>query len=320
MSKKKEPAKVEVVNPDQALVQREVSDVPTFLSHLAVFFEEATELEARAKDYRERMLTLSMPRTLDEDERVVADIREGKALAKQLEEFWAPINMFYNVHRLFVAARKRAVEPAEAGVLAGNKLHNQYNDMARRKAQEEADQQRREAEERARQQREQEQKALEDAALKAEAESPDLSAREREFIAAYMVSGNAERSAAQAGYKHALATGAKLLATPKIQKAIESARSAKAIREQAQAKKEAPLEVETVVVKAEVSAGGRTTWGGEVINDDHSVVVEAFRAGKHGIPADLLMVNPTKLNEYGRALHERLDLWPGCRHTKKTSV
>jgi predicted transcriptional regulator len=39
---------------------------------------------------------------------------------------------------------------------------------------------------------------------------------------------------------------------------------------------------------------------------------------RFGIPADLFMVNPVKLAEYGRSLHERLDGWPGVRHTKKT--
>ena len=70
--------------------------------------------------------------------------------------------------------------------------------------------------------------------------------------------------------------------------------------------------------KAQVATTGRTTYSAIIFNAD--AFVAAAVTGGFGIPADCLMPNPVKLNEYARSLRERIDAWPGVRLSKKTSL
>jgi hypothetical protein len=87
--------------------------------------------------------------------------------------------------------------------------------------------------------------------------------------------------------------------------------------------KEQPLNVGPVQeVKPDIAraagAVDRTTWSAEIL--DEVAAVDAIIGGKHGMPRDLLMINPIKANEYARSLHKRMDLWPGMRARRKTGV
>ena len=161
---------------------------------------------------------------------------------------------------------------------------------------------------------------LEQEAEAAELASEALSDREQRFVA-FAVAGKGDTGAAQlAGYKNPETMGAKLRTYPKINAAIEAAERAIELRRQAQAVASQPVAIEEVQAetKAQVATTGRTTYSAIIFNAD--AFVAAAVTGGFGIPADCLMPNPVKLNEYARSLRERLDAWPGVRLSKKTSL
>jgi hypothetical protein len=140
-----------------------------------------------------------------------------------------------------------------------------------------------------------------------------------------VLAGQTPTSAAHiAGFKDPAAAGSRLMGTRKVTDAIDAKRKAAAIRQQADAVRAQPLDVKPIepvkpnVTKA-AGAHDRTTWSG-VIDDEAATIAAAFDRPELGIPRDLFMINPTKLNEYARSLEQRLDLWPGVHAKKKTGV
>ena len=55
----------------------------------------------------------------------------------------------------------------------------------------------------------------------------------------------------------------------------------------------------------------RMTWSAEVF--DEAALIDAVINWHYGVPRDVLTVNAVKLSQYARSLHERVNLWPGCR-------
>lgn len=302
------------------------SQVTAFLAGVRQFFARANQLEAAALATRDYARSLPFATSAADDEIAQQLVVTSNANRRTIVEHFGVTSVLHNLHKRVVARREKGVALLEEAAMLGNTIHNKWVSDENRRVAAEQDAKRREAEQRAREDRERVLAELEAAAVAREEEAGDLSDREQSFVNYHVAGGfqgNATRQAEAAGFKDGMKSAARLLSLPKIQKAIKAKLDAAAIREQATARKEAPLYVDDVPeVKPNISrAAGthdRTTWGGEVL--DGEATIEAFRQGKHGIPGDLFMINPAKLNEYGRALHERLDLWPGVRHTKKTGV
>lgn len=310
---------------DEELATTDGRAIAGLVEQFRLFFRTAAALEDGARAMLIAALEIKPPTNAAEDVAVQKFIKKTTDDRKEIEAHWAITAVIHRFHRRLTSKRDVGAKALEEANTIGNKLHNAYVDAERRRA---ADQERREREEReflAKQEREQELQRLEADAVAAEESSPDLSDRETMFVELFcgansLYTGRGQACAVAAGYKDPIATAARLLSSAKIQMSIKARTQAAAIRRQVAAKAAAPVEVEHVEVKPDISrAAGmsdRTTWTGEVL--DEAAAIEAFRSGKHGIPGDLFMVNPTKANEYARALHERLDLWPGM-HAKKNT-
>lgn len=322
----KAPDIIDVVpeNPELQLATTEGSSVSSFVAGMKQFFTRAGELETRAKETLSVAKTWKQPKTKEDDEQLVAAVRRVNGEKREVEEHWTITTIVSRFHKRLTAARDRAVEPLEEAARIGNRLHADYDEQERRRAREQAEADRREKERLAQEQRDRELAQLEQQALDAEAGSPDLSDREARFVDYYAgpYAASAARAAQQAGYKNPDQAAAKLLATPKIQQALEAKRTAIAARDQAAAKKAAPVQVQTVEVKPEVAKGGSYTWSAELLDEEALIValLDPMTRTKLGIPTDVLTVKPAKLNEYARALHENIDRWPGVRHKKTPSI
>lgn len=309
---------------DELDAARAATAIGAFVKGIAQFFTTALALEQEAKQLLDTAKILTPPDTAEEDAEIQRFIKRTSAVKRDVEAHWTITATISGFHKRLTARRAVATGATEQANTIGNQLHNAYVDRERRRVAEAQERIRREAEAEAQRRRDLELKAAEEAALKAEADSPTLSSREDEFIELLMgrCRNNPIAAARSAGYKDPVASAPALLAKPKIQQALQARTQAAAIREQAAAKRDEPLRFETPNVEANIirHPGGfdRTTWAGEIL--DGAATLEAWRAGKHGIPADLFQVNPVKLNEYARSLQQRLDLWPGVRAKKTTKV
>jgi hypothetical protein len=314
---------LEPENPTVALVESEGSKVNAFIRNVAAFFTEAARIEKSAAVTLASAKGLGMPKTMAQDADVQAFIRKAAAEKRAaLEHFEPATNAFHNIHRKLTSARAQPVVMLDEAASIGQRLHNAYAEQERRRAAEEQDRVRRQAEEAARVERDRELREAEQKALDLEAASSDLSEREQHFVRLVADNNQPPRLAAyNAGFKNPDQQAQRLMALPKIVAAIGAAMEALAIRRQVEAKREEPLDVEVPLVKPNISKGGghdRTTHGAECF--DVTALVMAVIAGKHGIPPDVLTVNPVKLNEYGRSLRELVNRWPGVRYTKNTTT
>lgn len=326
------------VSPEQQLVTTEGGKLRTFLSlgEITRFFKRAGEIERAAKERLDIARQLKPPTDAPSDEKIQLFIKAVKDDITIAEEHWGIAAVLHHLHRAITAARSRTTGKDSKGNPTGmldqaaglaQALHNRYVEDERRRAQEEQARLNREAEQRAQEQRERELAELEAAALKAEAASPELSERERLFVDYFTGPyQNASRAAQQAGFKDPDTQSARLLKSPKVVKAIEAKRAANTIRTQAAAKREMPVQYETTTVQPNISraagAHDRTTHGAEV-TDEQALLVAALdpmMRTRLGIPADIVMINRSKVNEYGSSLKELIEKWPGVRHTKKTTT
>lgn len=303
-------------------------DIQTFVAGVRRFFTQAAALERRAHGVLAEAKALTAPTTADEDLAVQQIIVKAKEETRVVEAHWTIAQKVHQFHKRLVAGRSRATDVLDQAVELANGHHQRYVQAERRRAAEEQERLRREAEAQAQRDREAELKRLEEQALKAEAEAPTLSAREQRFVECLLVwgenyKGREAAAASQAGYKNPADAAQRLVLLPKIVAAFSAARQAAAVRQQAAAVKAAPVEVAHVEqVKPNIAhvAGksDRSYHSAEVV--DAAAFVQAALAGQLGIPADCLMPNPVKLNEYAKSLKERLNLWPGVRYVKKDSL
>lgn len=325
-----------VLSEDERLALGTGGLIREWLAGMAPFFTRATALELSAKSTLAAARAWTLPKDSAEDEALQRAIKQTTADRKEIEEHWAICSQLSKLHRWTTARRAVGADALEQANTIGNRLHAQFVDEQRRKAEAESRRLREEAEFLARQEREQELARMEADAVAAEERSPDLSERERLFVEYFATpgigssgGGNAQAAAKLAGFKDPLVAGARLLSKDKIQMAIKLRTQATTIRRQAAAKAEAPIAVQTETVRPDITkaagASDRTSWTGECFDERRLMTAflgcapEDFK-NNFGIPADLFMVNPVKANEYARALHENLDRWPGMRHHKKTSV
>lgn len=318
-----EPEVLPADDQDVKLVTTDGGVIAGFLRDVTRFFREANALEAKAKSTLLAARALVAPKTQEQDVAIQTFIKTATADTKALEAHWSICQTFSQVHRRLTAARARGTEPLETAKAIAQKFHNDYAEAERRRAAEEQERERLAAEARARADREAELARLEAEAVKRESESADLSDRETWFVD-LIVSGNSPvASAKTVGYKNPEQQGPRLMELVKIVAAIKARQDAIAIRQQATAKRDAPLDVRVETVRPAIGkpiGGGhdRTSHSGEVLNE--RLFVEAAMGGQHGIPLDCLMVNPVKLNDYARSLQERINLWPGIRYKKTTTT
>lgn len=309
-----------VSNPDVEIVKVDGAAIGRWVQNAEVFFTEAKALERAAATALETANALKMPTSKVEAEQLQDIIRSWNASRKHIEGYWTITSLLSKLHKAAVAYRDRGVKLYVQAAAIGNGLHNRYVETERRKVEEENRRREAEAEERQRQERDAELARLEEQALRAEAASEDLSEREQRFVARFVEGAmRPEICARMAGYKDPQTIAARLMAMPKIQRAIEAGRTAAALRRQAEAVKHEPLVVDVEPKAADVPDGGsRTTWSGEIL--DEAACREAAFAGTHGIPHDLFVISPTKLNQYAKDMKLQMNRWPGVRAKSTTRV
>lgn len=309
-------------SPDELQTNEHGSAIREFLRGAAGFFTTARTMEQSAQATLVKARTLVLPTNGDEDAAIQIFIKRANTDRKAIEEHWSITSTISKFHKMLVAGRTRGTDPLEQAATIAQQLHNRYAEDERRRAAAEQDRLRREAEERAKAERDRELAEAERKALEAEASSPALSTREETFVLQVVAGRDPITAARIAGYKDPSTQGPRLMTYSKVLDAIAAKRQAAEVRQQAEAIRNQPLNIEPEKVRPDIRRGGgaidRTTHSGEVI--DEAAFIAAVIAGKHGIPWDVLTVNETKLNEYARSLQERLNLWPGVRHNKKTKT
>lgn len=319
-----EPPEVLAVRSDATAIQSFVGGISAFLARTQTMEQEAEKDELATRVW-------VRPTTLKEDEALVSLVKRNALAMREDEANFKPVtSVLFRFHRFFTTKEARIRTIRERIKETGNRLHNAYMDAETRRAREEEDRLRREAEVRAKAERDAELQQLEEAALKAEAGSPDLSEREREFVSLYTgVNGRNtlyfERGVAcatAAGYKNPDQAALKLLKTGKLLTAVQNAKDAIALRQQAEARRQAPVEVEEPEVRAEIATKGTTTWSYEVFDEAAflKAVLDPRRRLELGIPEDAVIPNPKALLASARALQEKMNLWPGVRAKKNTSI
>ncbi len=328
---------IDPLPPDAAVVTTDAGSIGAFVQGLREFFKTASTLETRASERLARARAAVLPTSKIEDDVLIAEVRGATAEIKAIEEHWQITQVATRFHKWTVSGRKRGTEIGEEAKTLFNGLHNRYVENEKRRVAEENERRRIAAEEQARKDREAELARMEEEALKAEASAEGLTSRESIFVNLMLQNFPQHIAATRAGYSHGKDNGAtaaaRLMGLTKVVKAIEDGRQAQTIRTQATAKREAPLVVETTQEKEQFSTAGRTTWGAEFTSVDLflAAALDPITRTKYGIPIDIIIdtfksaVQANKgtvpaLNEAGRSLKERVDLWPGVRHTKKTGV
>lgn len=267
-------------------------------------------------------------------------IKKGKGLKRGIDEHWMRVKRWLTDRKNDIQTiMDTDLELAEPHLKRIGQLCLTYEDLERRRIAEEERRNREEQERLARENREREVAKMEKAALDAEAGSEDLSDRERIFVQEVFLGNSPANAAFTADYKDPEKQAERLMKTPKVIQAIEGMRQAKALREQAAATEQKPIEVKTVEVQSHLGhvSGMRsktTTWTAECHN--YRAFVEAFARGERNRALDaavggsengptvdidtfLEMTEPSETggNAKARAMHENLDRIPGWRHIKK---
>lgn len=322
----------EVVTPAereaQELATTAKTPIDSFFSGLVPFFRTAAKLEDEAGAMLARARNRTAPTSAEEDEAIQKDIRAAKTHVKVITDHWTITGTFHTLHKRLVAGRGRGEKLAEDAAAINQRLHNAYVDEQEKKAREEARRRQEELDRQAEAERQRELDELEAAAVQAEAGTADLSDRESQFVSAYTsnVTGwreNPTRAAEVAGFRNPAQAAARLMASPKILQALEAARKASAIRQQAAAVKAQPVIAEQAEpVKPEVSrAAGvsdRVTWRGEIY--DEAAFVQAVISGRFGIPLDVLTFKQAKVTELAQSMNDGLNRIPGARAVKNRST
>lgn len=256
-------------------------------------------------------------------EQALEFIRGAKQLERKIDEHWRTITRGVDtLKRNLLDLKAKDLAPVEAALRLATAVTVTYETAERDRQYREEQQRRREAEEAARVRREEELAAQEAEAARIEAQSPDLSDRERKFVNNILSGYDPTASAHYAGYKNAGDTGKKLMAMPKIADAIASRKAAAEIREQAAAVKEQPLDI-VQAAPAESRLGkvagtsSRMNYSMEVVDAD-----KLFQAVVlNSVPREAFQANAPFLNQQARALKESFEsAFPGCRLIKTPTI
>jgi hypothetical protein len=309
--------------PEVALVESDGAQLRSFLGGLVPFFKRANEIEMKAKATLVRAKALKLPTNEDEDLAIQEFLVAAKGDLKVVVETWSITSLVHGLHRKLTSKRGVAEKALEDARDIAQRHHNDYKAAEERRVARENEERRQAAEKQAREEQEAEARRLEDEAIKAMEASADLSEKETRFVE-LIVAGNPHGSSARAaGFKDGDKAAARLLGLVKITKAIEAGRKAKEMRAQAAAVRTAPVNYQAPApsrpnVSKAAGAHDRVTHGAEVLDAD--ALRDAVFEGRYGIPRDVLIVDPTKVNDYGKSMHELINRWPGVRYTKKNTT
>jgi len=258
----------------------------------------------------------------DTHQRGLELIKEGKGLKRDIEEHWKRITRWLDARKDDVRAIMRDdLALAEPDMARLNTLVITFENAERERIRVEEERQRQEQLRVENERRAREQAALEEAALKAEQGSEDLSDRERQFVDLVFSGVHPTTAAERVGYKDPARRSPILMATEKIQAAINGMEQAAAIRQQAAAVAEKPIEVKKVEVESRLGKvagmGTTVTFTGECY--DYRAFVEAFKRDEVDIETFCEMTQPSETggNAKARALKENLDRIVGWRHVRR---
>ncbi len=258
-------------------------------------------------------------------------VRGAKQLARKITEHWQRITRSVDdLKRSMLNLKAADLGPVEDAIRMAEGVALAYENAERERVRRLEETQRQEREAAARQERQRELDAAEDKALELEQQSENLSARELWFVEKVFSNGldftNPTTTdlkammaiAREGGFKKPDVDVARLLRMSKITSAIQAKHEARAIREQADARRQQPINVIDAPPVQSNLAGGR---GLPTTRSYHSCEVvdanklrEAFLNGE--VPAEALIPNETYLNAQARAaksaeIFERA--FPGCR-------
>lgn len=324
---KTQPADIDVLpageTEEVALVTESGGAIAAFIGGFAAWVGEAVKLQKSADARLAAARTLKAPSTPEDDEILQRFCKTVAAEKRSAASHYVDVKgLFYGIHRRISAREKRTEETLESAHKIANQFHNGFVEQQKRRAQELQDKLRREAEEKARRDREAELAELERQALDAEKNSPELSEREQVFVSRVLLGLSPYEAAKGAGFKNPEGTALRLSNTHKILKALDAGATARAVREQAAAMSQQPLDVQVEEVQPDIikaiGASDRTTKSAELL--DEEAFIAAVIAGKHGIPVDVLTVDVAKLNTHARSLGELINRWPGVRLKSSTRV
>lgn len=260
-------------------------------------------------------------------------IRGAKQLRRKVEDHWKKIKGGINeLKQRMLDLERQDLDPIDRAIALLETPAIQWKAADDRRIQDEEDTRRRLAEAQARTDRENALAEQERLAADAEARSADLSQRERIFVDFFYTSrgsviGRALAAIDRAGYKttdaNRHATAQRLLDMPKIQAAIEGKRQAEEIRQQAEAVKATPIDVQPIAPVQRESA--RVAGVSQVTNYSCSedIDLEEFRKAllDGTIPIDSVEPHMPTLNRQARDLKELFEAaYPGCKLVKKTGL
>lgn len=293
--------------------------------------EEASQVPA----LRQQATTIQIT-DRESHERGLELLKGWKALRRSIEHHWKGIKQGVDqLKRNLLEQERRDVEPLSLAIemLEGKCLS--YAEAEKRRVAEALEAQRRQAEIDAAARRQKEMDEAEAKALKLEAESENLSARELWFVSKYcemfeptQTIGTGEKTmlaavCKQAGFKDPGAAVNRLLNSEKILNAIGAKRQALEIRQQQIAKANAPLEVEEPLEKPREQTGyvagmsTRTYVSCEVITPGTIVAAMAARGELEGL-------EPIQkyLNERAKALPRAQfeAAYPGARWLERKGI
>jgi len=308
---------------DLALLKDTANTVTRFLLGAKAWLIECGNLDKRADAALAAARTLTKPKTAAEDEIVQRQItrysEEEKATEAHHGLITSPVN---KLHKFLTSRRKVTLDKYATAKQLAQSHHNEYVQAERRRVDEENRQREEQARRDEQARRQKEADDLEAAAVRAESGSADLSAREEAFVEYYVAGVDATTAAKRAGYAKPFEQGARLIASAKVQKAIEGLVAAASMRQQAAAVVEAPLEVTFEAATANVvrapGAVDRTTKSCEIL--DPAKFRNAVLAGLQGIPHDTLEPDQVRLNDYARKFGKLINDWPGVRLVEKTTT
>lgn len=250
-------------------------------------------------------------------------LRDVKVVKRAIEAHWKrmkdPLN---NLLRHVRDLERGELEPTEEAVRLIEAKTVPYEREARRLADELAEKNRKQAEADAADARRRELEDAEAKALAIEASSPNLSAREAVFVDCIVRGQSDIFAATKAQYADPHAAAARLSKTAKILSAINARQEALALREQAEARKAQPLDVEVVDTAPALGkvSGVRTltTYTCEAVNLE--ALLEGWKAGI--VPAEAFAANLPFLNAEAKRLKDAAlfsHAYPGCRLGKRES-
>jgi hypothetical protein len=249
-------------------------------------------------------------------------IRGAKQVKRRVEEHFAKLKrMATTLHRSILDMERAELGPIEEAINAAEAPVLAFQAAEKRRVDEENEKRRREAEEQARKDREAVLRKMEAAALRAEADSDALSPREMAFAVKIVMGTNEVVAAREAGYKDPSSAAARLMQTNKIIQAIASQRKAREIREQQQAERNRPLDVQTREVVRETAkvSGVRNTVTYSARVDDEQALWAAVVAGT--VPSQAFKVDEVFLNSQARQLRESFEsVFVGCALVKRDGI